>query len=65
MIEINEVFSDSDKRLAWWCETVADTNDLALMAENVIQEKVRLISVPAENQPRPDDGAAGKVTIYG
>ena len=51
MIEINEVFSDSDKRLAWWCETVADTNDLALMAENVIQEKVRLISVPAENVP--------------
>ena len=37
MIEINEIFSDSDKRLAWWCESVSDTNDLAthlIVADN-------------------------------
>lgn len=48
MIEINEVFSDSDKRLAWWCENVADTNDLATMADDIIQNDIHLISVPNE-----------------
>lgn len=48
MIEINEIFSDSDKRLALWCETVQDTNDLAIMAENIIESGIDLISVPPE-----------------
>ena len=48
MIEINEVFSDSDKRLAWWCENVVDTNDLAAMADDIIKNDIHLISVPHE-----------------
>ncbi len=51
MIEINEIFSDSDKRLALWCESIADTNDLAAVAENVIQEKINLVSIPVETVP--------------
>ncbi len=48
MIDINEIFSDSDKRIAFWCENVADTNDLAIMCENIINNGVGLISVPRE-----------------
>ena len=49
MIDINEIFSDSDIRLAFWCESVQDTNDLAMMADNIINENIHLISVsPAE-----------------
>lgn len=48
MIDINEIFSDSDKRIAFWCENVADTNDLAIMCENIINNGVSLISVPRE-----------------
>ena len=51
MIEINEIFSDSDKRLAFWCDDVADTNDLAAVAENIIQENIGVVSVPAEIVP--------------
>lgn len=51
MIEINEVFSDSDKRLAWWCENAVDTNDLAKMADDIIQNDIHLISVPPEILP--------------
>ena len=46
MIEANEIFSDSDKRIALWCNEVGDTNDLALLADNVIENKIPLISVP-------------------
>lgn len=49
MIEINEIFSDSDKRIAIWCENTNDTNDLAIMCENIINNDVRLISVPPES----------------
>ena len=45
MIEINEIFSDSDKRIALWCDVAGDTNDLAMMAENVINENIHVISV--------------------
>ena len=48
MIEMNEIFSDSDKRLAIWCEGVADTNDLAMMCEHVVSHGVSLVSVPPE-----------------
>lgn len=48
MIDISEIFSDSDKRIAFWCENVADTNDLAIMCENIINNGVGLISVPRE-----------------
>ena len=51
MIEINEIFSDSDKRIAFWCENVTDTNDLAIMCENIINNGVGLISVPSEIVP--------------
>ena len=46
MIELNEIFSDSDKRIAFWCESVEDTNDLAIMCENIVNNNVKLISVP-------------------
>lgn len=48
MIEANEIFSDSDKRVALWCEDVQDTNDLAILCENIIESGVGLISVPQE-----------------
>lgn len=48
MIEINEFFSDLDKRVALWCENTADTNDLAIMCEKIIKNGVKLISVPHE-----------------
>ena len=51
MIEINEIFSESDQRLAFWCEGVADTNDLAIMAESIINENIHLISVLPEIVP--------------
>lgn len=46
MIEINDIFSDSDKRLALWCGGALDTNDLAAMADYIIQNDIHLISVP-------------------
>ena len=51
MIDINEIFSDSDKRLAFWCESTTDTSDLAVMAENIIQSGIHLISVAPESVP--------------
>ena len=47
MIEVNEIFSDSDKRIAFWCDDVSDTNDLAIMCENIIDSGAGLISVPS------------------
>ena len=46
MIEMDEIFSDSDKRIAIWCEGATDTNDLAMMCEHVISNNVHLVSVP-------------------
>ena len=48
MIDVNEIFSDSDKRIALWCDAGGDTNDLAMMCENIIENGVNLISVPPE-----------------
>lgn len=48
MIEINEIFSDSDKRIAWWCDSVEDTNDLAKMADDIIKNDIHLISLPSD-----------------
>ena len=49
MIEANEIFSDSDKRVALWCNDVEDTSSLALLADNIIENKISLVSVPAKN----------------
>ena len=46
MINADEIFSDSDKRIALWCGDAEDTNDLAILADNIIENKVVLISVP-------------------
>ena len=48
MIEMSEIFNDSDKRLALWCDSVDDTNDLAGMADYIIQSGMKMISVPPE-----------------
>lgn len=48
MIEANEIFSNDDVRLALWCESAADTNDLAVMANKIAETHMRLISVPPE-----------------
>lgn len=49
MIEANEVFLESDKRIAIWCDGMSDTNDIANFANSVIENKVNLISVLPEN----------------
>jgi len=51
MIEMNEIFSDSDKRVAIWAEGASDTNDLAMMCEHVVANNVSLVSVPPEAVP--------------
>ena len=51
MIEINEIFSDSDKRVALWCDDLPDTNDLAVMADYIIKSGIHLISVPDKMIP--------------
>lgn len=48
MIEVNEIFSDSDKRVALWCDDASDTTDLAVLADSIIQNNIDLISVPPE-----------------
>ena len=47
MIDANEFFSNEDKRIALWCESGQDTNDLAVMTEDIMQTGVGLISVPS------------------
>ena len=51
MIEINEIFFDSDKRVALWCDDLPDTNDLAVMADYIIKSDIRFISVPDKMLP--------------
>jgi hypothetical protein len=48
MIDINEIFSDSDKRIALWCDSVHDTNDLAVICDSIIESGIDLVSVPPE-----------------
>lgn len=47
MIEANEIFSDFDSRLALWCQDVSDTNDMAVLANHIIENHISLISVPS------------------
>ena len=49
MIEINEIFSEFDKRLALWCGDANDTCDLASVADEIIENRVDLISVIPES----------------
>ena len=49
MIEADEIFSDSDRRIALWCDDVGDTNDLAALADNIIENHIGMISVPANS----------------
>lgn len=46
MIEANDIFSDSDSRVALWCNDMGDSNDMAMLANDIIENKVSLISVP-------------------
>ena len=48
MIEMDDIFSSPDKRVAVWAEAASDTNDLAMMCEHVVSNNVSLISVPPE-----------------
>ena len=48
MIEMDDIFSSPDKRVAVWIEAASDTNDLAMMCEHVVSNNVSLISVPPE-----------------
>lgn len=49
MIEANEIFFDSDKRIALWCKNIGDTRDTALLADNIIEHKIPLVSVSSES----------------
>ena len=49
MIDANEIFSDSDKRIALWCDVAEDTSDLAVLADNIAENKISLVSVPENN----------------
>ena len=40
MIEANEIFSDSDKRISLWCDSAPDTTDLAVLADGIIQNHI-------------------------
>ena len=51
MIEMNEIFSDLDSRVALWCEKAMDTNDLAMMAEYITHEKIKTVSILPEIVP--------------
>jgi len=48
MIEANEIFLDFDPRIALWCDSVGDTNDLAGLANYILENKIDLISVSAD-----------------
>lgn len=45
MIESNDIFFDSDRRIALWCGDIGDTSDMASLAENILKHKISLISV--------------------
>ena len=53
MIEEKEILLDSafEKQIASWCDNVQDTNDTAIMANDILESGVDTISVPAENVP--------------
>ena len=45
MIEANEIFLDFDPRIALQCDSVGDTNELAELANSILENKIDLISV--------------------
>ena len=51
MIEVNEIFSESDKKIALWCGDADDTSDLATLADNIIENGVSLVSVSPKTLP--------------
>ena len=48
MIEANEIFLNEDTRLALWAEMAQDTNEIALLADKIVQSKTPVVSVPPE-----------------
>ena len=48
MIETNEIFLEFDKRIALWCNGGGDTNDLAILSDSIIENRINLISVAPE-----------------
>ncbi len=53
MIEEKEILLDPafENQIASWCDNVQDTNDAAIMANDILESGVDTISVPAENVP--------------
>lgn len=47
MITANEIFSDFDTRIALWCDDARDTADIAVLANDIIENKISLVSVPS------------------
>lgn len=47
MITANEIFSDFDTRVALWCDDARDTADIAVLANDIIENKISLVSVPS------------------
>lgn len=47
MITANEIFSDFDPRIALWCDDARDTADIAVLANDIIENKISLVSVPS------------------
>ncbi len=48
MIEANEIFSKFDSRIALWCDKAGDTNDLANLANEILEQNINLVSVMPE-----------------
>ena len=48
MIEVNEIFSENDPKIALWAGDDIDTNDLAMMAQNIMDGEIHLASVAPE-----------------
>lgn len=48
MIEANEIFLEFDPRIALWCNLSGDTNELADLANSILENKIHLISVVPE-----------------
>ena len=48
MIEANEIFLDCDPRIVLWCNSNGDTNDLANLANEILESKISMISVSSE-----------------
>jgi len=47
MIEANDIFCDFDSRIALLCGDMVDSNDVAMLANDIVENKISLISVPS------------------